>query len=146
MFNWASCLSYRKIPMWEIWKGLYKTSWKTDTPYLTCTCYSEDSHRLLFLAPNLDVLPGSKVKQYLHLLDSRKREGWAFYRTSLILALGKQKQEVLWVWDRHGPYNDLQDIQGYLVRPSLTFSHWTSTHRIKLYPYLSPWIKSIQDL
>jgi hypothetical protein len=42
-----------------------------------------------------------------------------WWSTPLILALRRQRQVDLWVWDQPGLLSEFQTSQGYIVRPSL---------------------------
>jgi hypothetical protein len=44
---------------------------------------------------------------------------WAWWRTTLIPALGRQRQADFWVQDQPGPQSELKDSQGYTEKPCL---------------------------
>jgi hypothetical protein len=44
---------------------------------------------------------------------------WVWWRTPLIPALGRQRQEDFWVWGQPDLQSEFQDSQGYTEKPCL---------------------------
>jgi hypothetical protein len=74
-----------------------------NSTHLTCWAISP--------APNVSFRACS-VKMLSHP-KKKKKKSWAWCRTPLIPALGRQRQVDFWVWDQRGLQSEFQDSQDY---------------------------------
>jgi hypothetical protein len=62
------------------------------------------------------------LKQFAECLPNVPKNlglSWAWWRTPLISALGKQRQADFWVWGQPGLQSEFQDSQDYTEKPCL---------------------------
>jgi hypothetical protein len=59
------------------------------------------------------------ILQYYNYSFKNSEKRWAWWRTPLIPALGKQRQADFWVRGQLGLKSEFQDSQGYTEKPCL---------------------------